>query len=424
MSKEFHFRRDLLQSVGSSGFGLMLTLVTTPIMTRVFPAEAYGINGIMITVSTLLAAFGSLGLPVALARQQQGSEQARLLHASAQMAVMLTALSAVSAAAALLGPFILPSGMTAVVVLMLPFLVFLHCIQRIADSLVIAKGRFPAQAAARIINAVTTRGLTLALGWLFHPTAASMLVGDGTGKIAHIGITARLGGMGPDLHKLCLWPDLDFLRKAISDYRAFALQANVASSLPLLAALGVQVMLGVRLGTEAIGYYVFANSIITLPVTVIALASAPVVFHRLAHAADNSPDRLPQLTFEALLGYLAAGTVCMLPIAFFGPTIFVFAFGKAWAAAGGAAAVLAIPQIFTFALTGLLGIFQVTRRFNVWLGCELAGTVFILGGMILLPEQTDLMTAISFLAALKLCYTIVMLAGCIWASRQSMERRV
>lgn len=415
----FNLKRDLLQGIGSSGVSVLLTIVTTPIMTRIFPAEAYGVNALLMSYTTLVASFGLLGLPLALAREQYGAEQARLLDASSQIAVIIFGFSVLSISLLLLSQLTLPDGMTTLVVLMVPFLVLLNCVQRILNSLLNAKGRFQVQAGARIGSAITTRGLPLALGWLVHPVAASMLAGDGAGKITHAAMTIHHGRLGQDLKALSWWPDVKFLFSTVSDYRNFALQSNFASALPLLAVLGLQVMIGVRLGKEEIGYYVLAQSMITLPVNVFALATAPVVFHRLVCAMDDTPERLPKLALMAMLGYLALGAICMFPVIFFGPAIFAFAFGEPWHSAGMAAAILAIPQVFTFAVTGLLSIFRVTQRMNTWLGFEAAGTTLILTGMLLTPQQIDLMTMMIFLASLKLGYNILLLTGCMWASRQT-----
>lgn len=421
MSRKFNFRRDLYQSVGSSSISMLLALVTTPIMTRLFSAEAYGSNGMVITVATLVGGFGLLGLPVALAREHKGPEQARLLHASVQISTFLFGLCCVAIAVVVLSPFALPDGMTILVVLLLPLLVALHCAQGIVDSLIIAKGRFPAQATARISNVVAARGTSLFLGWLASPVAASMMVGEGAGKVIHVAVTVRLGRLGSDMRALRWSPDLNFLCRTVKDYREFALQSNVASALPLLSLLVIQVMLGLRLGTEVVGYFVLAQSIITLPVTVVALASAPVVFHRLVKAADETPEKLSQLAVRALAGYLGVGAIFMTPILLFGPELFAFVFGEPWRLAGIAAATLAIPQMLSFGLTGLLSIFRVTHQINVWLKYEIAGTAIIIGGIVLLPEQTDLMTGMIVLASLKLVYNMLMLAGCLWASRQLME---
>ena len=419
MSGKFNFRRDILQSVGSSGVGMLLALVTTPIMTRIYPAEAYGINGVILTITTLIAGFGLFGLPIALAREQHGPEQARLLQASTQMAILLVGLCILAITAALLGPFAVPKGATSLALFIVPLLLLFHCAQRIVDCLVNAKGRFQAQALARIGNVVTARGVALALGWLVHPVAASMLASDAAGKITHVAITGRIAQLGQDWKALNWWPEPKFLFRTIRDYRVFALQSNFATALPLLVVLGVQVMIGARLGTKEIGYYVLAQSIITLPVTVVALASAPVVFHRLVRVADETPERLPRLALMAMLGYLAFGAICMLPIILFGSVIFAFAFGEAWESAGRVAAVLAIPQIFTFSVIGLQSLFRVTRKINAWFGFETVGTTIILCGMLLIPQQCDLMTSITVLAALKFGYNILLLFGCLWASKQT-----
>jgi len=422
VSRLFHFKRDMLQSIGSSGVGLLITLLTTPIMTRIYPADAYGINAMMMTVATLIAGVGLLGLPVALAREQKGLEQARLLHASAQMSMVLVALCLLVTLTVLMGPFNLPDELTTLFALMLPLLVLVHCAQRVVDSLVIAKGRFQAQAMARIGNAVTTRGLALALGWLVNPVAASMLAGDGVGKITHVAIALKVGQLGANCRALCWWPNPKFLVKTIRAYRDFALQSNLASALPLLGVLSIQMILGAGLGVEAVGYFVLAQSIITLPVTVVALASAPVVFHRFVRAADDTPETLQRLALMALLGYLAVGFVLMVPFILFGPAIFSFAFGDQWYPAGMAAAALAVPQILNFGLTGVLSLFRVMRKMNAWLGFEIAGTSIVIFGMLILPKQTDLMTAMIVLASLKFGYNILMLAGCLWASKQTLER--
>ncbi|WP_281491813.1 oligosaccharide flippase family protein [Thioclava sp. L04-15] len=407
--------------MGSSSVGLGLTLVTTPIMTRLFPADAYGINGMMMTLATLVAGFGMLGLPLALAREQHGNEQIRLLHAAVQIAVVLFGLCGIAALAVQFFPYKLPAGVTAQVLLILPILVFLHCAQRVADSLINAKGRFPAQAAARIGNAFTGRGGALLLGWLVQPLAASMLAGDCIGRFVHVVLTIELGRLRPDCKSINWRPHPKFLLKTVSEYRRFALQSNFAAALPMVSVLVVQLMLAIRLGAEAVGYYTLAQSIITLPVTVVALSSAPVVFHRFVRAADEAPDSLPKLAQKAILGYLLLGGLCMMPLILFGQTLFEFAFGKDWIAAGSTAAILAVPQVLNFGLTGVLSIFRVNRRINAWMIFEGAGTFVILLGMLLLPRDFDLRSATIMLAGLRGLYCTLMISGCLWAAKQKGE---
>lgn len=418
------FRRDLATSIGSSGVGFAITLVTTPLMTRLFSAEAYGVNGMVMTAATLLSAFGLFGLPVALAGKQSGSEQTRLVHASVQLAVLLGVACALCMGTVLLFMQAAPPGLTVAVVLLFPLLLLAHTAQRIGDSLVTARGLFPPQAIGRIANATTTRVLTLGLGSLLHAGAAVMMLGDLLGKLVHLAVITKGGGLGSVWRSLLWKPNVAFLRAALLDYRDFALHSNIAAALPLVKGLCLQVLIGFQLGTAATGQYVLALSILSLPVSLIAMASAPIVFHRLVRAAAETPTRLTGLTLQAMLGYALLGSLLMLPIALFGPTIFAFAFGEQWRPAGAAAALLCLPQILAFSLTALLSMFRVTRRIKAWLTLELVGTVLVVGGFYLLPSASDLASTAAQLALLGICYQILMHAGCIWATRPLKEAKL
>jgi O-antigen/teichoic acid export membrane protein len=122
-----------------------------------------------------------------------------------------------------------------------------------------------------------------------------------------------------------------------------------------------------------------------------------------------------------MLAYLAVGLVSMLPLAFFGPELFAFVFGEPWRTAGEVAALLCIPQIFAFSLTGLLSLFRVTHRIRAWLGFEIAGAALVLGGFALLPKPVDLPAAALVLAVLCCAYQFLMHLGCLWAASHRRE---
>jgi O-antigen/teichoic acid export membrane protein len=183
-----------------------------------------------------------------------------------------------------------------------------------------------------------------------------------------------------------------------------------------LTMLGIQMLIGLRLGSAATGQFVLAMSILTLPVSLVAMASAPVIFHRLARAADTEPAGLTAMTCKVMLVYVSFGALLMSPIMLMGPGIFTLVFGEKWEPAGAAAAVLCMPQIFAFSLTVTLAMFRVTRRIHGWFIFELVGTTISLGGLALLPEPRDLTGAAWQVASLGLLYQLVMHVGCLWAT--------
>ncbi len=411
------FRRNIFQSIGASGVSFGMTLVTTPLMTRLFPTEAYGVNGMMLTGATVVSTVGLFGLPVALARMHAEKEQIRLLHASVQISVMLLFVCVLVASLGLLWLSEMPIGITAVIVLLFPILVLAHASQRIADSLAIARGLFPPQAAARISNSATARGITLLFGWLLHAGAAVMVLGDMLGKLVHIVVIVRGCRFDTVWRNLQWRPQLGSLRRVLFDYRDFALHSNMAAVLPLATAFGLQLLIANRFGTAATGQYVLALSILSLPVSLITMATAPVLFHRLVHAADEEPNRLMGLALKSLLAYLLVGVLTMLPIALFGPVIFSFAFGESWRLAGAVAALLCLPQALAMSLPALLSLFRVSHRIRAWFWFELVGAILMLGGFAWLSSATDLVGAAYDLAMLGISYQLLMHIGCIWAAK-------
>lgn len=408
------FKRNLVQGVGSSGASLALTLITTPLMTRLYDSDAYGINGGMLTAATLISALGLLGLPVALAREHETSKQQELLDSSAQLSVvLLIATTLAVVAAALFYP-----GLDEKLVyplLFLPVLVSAHCAQRIVDSLVTARGAFPALAKASIANAAVARVFTLGVGWLTVPAALVMLVGDSFGKLAHLFTSTRHRTAKIDLRIIDWLPRWGFLRRVIRDHREFATFSNIATVLPLAAALGIQVLIGSRLGIPATGQWVLAQSIATLPVSLVAMATAPIVFHRLVQVADATPAQLPHVAIKALGIYLLIGALCMAPLILAGPTLFSFVFGSPWRPAGQVAALIAVPQILAFGLTGLLSLFRVARKIQAWFWFELGGSVLLLAGVHLSNAQS-LQDLAFWLAVLLTMYQVLMLSGCFYAA--------
>lgn len=412
------FRLNILQGVGSSGLAFAVTIVTTPLMTRLFPTEAYGAYGLLNTSATIISAFGLLGLPIALAQIRKEAEQRYIFAVSIQIAVLLFCLLLI---VVLLAFMLLPDGELAIPVwllFLLPFMVFIHALQRISDSLATAEGHFPALARARVASAVSARGITLVGGWLFQAVAGTMALGDSFGKILHIAVTAHGGPFA------IFWRNIDWrplrwssFSSVFSDYRDFALYSNLATILPLVMTLGVQAIIGKYFGLNETGQFVLAQSILTLPVTLLALASAPVIFHRFVTAADETPERLPRLTLLALLVFLLIGSFCMLPIALFGPELFAFFFGETWRPSGKLASILCYPQTLAFSLTILLSLFRITRDLRLWLILEVVGVVLVIGGFAVAARNLNFDAAIQYLVGLLIGYQILMLVGCLHVVR-------
>lgn len=64
---------NLSKSVGASGFQFIITLFSTPIMTRLYAPEDYATFSILNGASALLIGIGMLSLPIAYTIEKESS---------------------------------------------------------------------------------------------------------------------------------------------------------------------------------------------------------------------------------------------------------------------------------------------------------------------------------------------------------------
>ncbi len=162
----------------------------------------------------------------------------------------------------------------------------------------------------------------------------------------------------------------------------------------------------------------FAISILTLPVSLIALSTAPVVYHHFIAIQKTHPQRLAAHFARVTAIYILMGAVLLLPLLWFGDVMFGFAFGDVWAHAGKISGMLSIAYVGTFTLTGVQSIFMVTRRLWLQFFFEVATSVPAIGAAIFCLKTMDFDTAIVALSLIWLLRNILLLCAAFMAALQ------
>jgi O-antigen/teichoic acid export membrane protein len=74
------FFSDIVKSIGSSGAQLIITIITTPLMTRLYDPEAYSSFGIVHTLAIAMVGLGLLSLPSAYCLEKQPEKRSEILQ--------------------------------------------------------------------------------------------------------------------------------------------------------------------------------------------------------------------------------------------------------------------------------------------------------------------------------------------------------
>lgn len=120
--------------------------------------------------------------------------------------------------------------------------------------------------------------------------------------------------------------------------------------------------IGLLYGSETLGQFGLAYSIISLPVTLIGNAVGDVFYAEAAKTGKTSPVHLKKLSFKLLKQLSMLASVPVLFIVFLGPNLFTFIFGKQWLMAGEFAQVIVFFVFFRLIFNPLTRIFEVFEK--------------------------------------------------------------
>lgn len=413
-------KADITKTAGSGMVQFLLTLMTTPLMTRLFSPEAYSAFGTINMIATNIIGLGLLSLPNAYPMEKDPQRRAELLR-TMLMVLGLLGLFAVPLAFGLAVAHLFPAGEWALA--LLPMLVITYGMRQIVVGVATRGAHFSSIALAQVIEPVCARGGSVAFGAVLGGHPAFILLAAALGHLATattIIKTAFQGTIAPllDAGAHFVYAPREILRR----YRDFALFNTFSQQPHNTAMLGVQLAIIPFFSNHLAGQYILAISILTMPVSLIALTTAPVVYHHFIEIGQHEPAKLVHYLRRTMGMYLLAGVVILSPLLLLGGKIFALVFGAVWEPAGHIAGILSFAYIGTFAVIGVQSVFRVAGRMKTQFHCELiASTLAFVAAMgcFAVLEFIPAMACLSFFWA---CRNAVLLYACDAAARDFIKR--
>lgn len=305
----------------------------SPVITRIYGPEAYGIQGLFLSLSAILVGIGALSYPLAIVIAKDTDEIKSLIAISVFSSLAL---------AIIIGFVFFLFGSNIFLLLqadqlfdlwyVFPLFVFLsgfcvlatQCMTKYEEFRAIAKGVF--------LGSVGSNSAKVILGF-FLPTP-SALVGSNllgqlivfasmllfsTRKVSRIIVEAVLSP-----------PQLSCLSKVARVYSDFPLLRtpqvfinSISQSLP-------SIFLAIYFGAEVVGYFSLAYMLLAVPTTLLG-NSVMQVFYPKASSLFTVGGPLASLTLKATLVLAGLGLLPFLCVIVWGGWLFSFVFGEAWA---------------------------------------------------------------------------------------------
>lgn len=392
------FLSNVLTLISGTTIGLLITIVASPIITRLFGPESFGLAALFTSISGILIVIACFRYELAVVLPVSDEEAANVFGLCIIILVFFSVLS-IPIFQMLEDPIVhfLNAPQLAKYLWMVPLALFTGGMFLVLNYWNTRTKHFHQVALARVAGSCSTTGAQLSIG-LAGFTSGGVLIGAGV-----LGQMVSALILGVQIFK----NNLSFFKKNISCksmkdvFRRFSNFPKYDIWSALLNSISWQIpifLLSYYFSTTIVGFYSLGMMIIQLPMSVIGSAIAQVFFQRATEAQkENSLHELVGNVFRILLLIVLFP---MLTLAIIGADFFSVIFGSMWTEAGIYTQILSVWAVVWFISSPLSMIYIVLERQDFGLKINVANfftrlASIIIGGMLGSPIIALMLFSIS-----------------------------
>ena len=302
----------------------------SPLITRIYSPEAFGIQGVFIASISLLWPLAALRYPMAIVVADSESEVRGLVRLSLGIAAAVSSVIAIIILS-LRQPLLSLFGIEQVgpLIWFLPLALFLVAFQDTMDFRATRLGAFRFMGVVSILQALVVN-TTRVVGGLIYPAAASLIVVTtlsygAQASMLRLGLKRRLPSERNERPT-----SLSILLVKYREFPLFRMPADMVNAMSQTAPV---FLLSVLFSPAATGLYVLARAVVSLPLNLIGSAAGNVFYSRISEMSRNGDQIYPFVLKSTLFQLIIPGGITLTSATVF-PYIFSTIFGETWRAAG------------------------------------------------------------------------------------------
>jgi O-antigen/teichoic acid export membrane protein len=322
------FLKNVLILLSGTAFANLITLLFTPIITRIYGPEEYGYLSVFSSIVYTITPAISLTLPVAIVLAKTDSEAKKLAEISFAICLILS-----TAVAGLL--YIFESDILGYfnleklegVSVLIPITILITGTYFILEQWGIRNKSFKRLAISQTVR-TSSIGTSQTIFGFYNPKAAVLIV------LYSLGILFQTIYLTIKSKSIFTIQRCELTYKSlIYKYRQFPLYRAPHTVLNSVAFSAPVIVLSSFFGTSTVGYFALAFNMLLVPVTLLGKSFGDVFYAEITNRYQQGLDIAPMLKKAHrslfLLGIAPFGTVAIA-----GPEIFGIVFGEEWQSSG------------------------------------------------------------------------------------------
>lgn len=373
------FARNVAIVASGTAAAQMITIAFSPIITRLYGPEAFGILGTFIALLAIMTPITALSYPIAIVLPKSDQDAIGLIKLSLKLGVITSALvSLLLLVAKDLLLDLLNIGDVGKFIWFVPLAMLLSVTLAVTTQWAVRKKLFKLKAKVSVINALLQNILKSGAG-LIVPVAWVLIVITTLGSalnaaLFYFGIRKESGFQGTAEQLHSSQKQLAIKHGDFAYFRTPQIVLNAASqSMPVL-------MLTALFGPSSAGFYALAKMVLAAPTQLLGQSVHTVFYPHFNEAIQNGRSGT-KLLLKATASLIAIGIVPFGTVIVFGPWLFGLVFGSEWIVAGEFASWLALWTFVGFINRPSVAAIPVLKLQGFFMSFEVFSTLFRAGAL-------------------------------------------
>lgn len=381
------FAHNLAITFSGNATALVLGLIFTPFIVRLYGPPAYGAFALFAAVLNNLSPLATLQYPTGYAAIRKPEEFYGVVQLT--LAVIITLTLAVSIVIyffdkPLLEYFHLSA--LAPYVWFFPFYFLFTGLDLLTRGWNIRLAEFKRSAAGRVGATLASKITTLLFGYFVRADAMGIMLGD---LLQYpFDIAARISNMMRTQFRQAF--NQMYFRKIPELFKTYSVYPKYITSGLLLSNFSNQLpvyVLSYFYGQSTLGLFALAMSLVSMPMNVLMMSSTTVFLQKASELYHERPAELGSAVLRLYRELTRYSTWLLLVLALVAQPVFVFLFGTAWSESGVYAAWLALSFVPAVTAQPLSALFRVMNRERINFMLHVASisirTLALVGGTML-----------------------------------------
>jgi len=358
VSSQKSFALDVLTLTTVPVISQVMGLLLTPIVTRLFTPEAFGLSNIFGSMVMLFAVFSTMGYHGAIILPKTDTTALKILVICFYFTLCISAISYLIVTA---GKYIIPAKLNTPELVeylwLTPIFVFSHGMFATLRFWKTRFRRFDNIAVSRVSDNVVRKFFQISAGFLGYSTAGSLIFADFTASATRNFILLKNMNLKTISLKNKSYLKLWAVAKRYRKFPLYSLWGEVFARFP---AIIISFLIIKYFGQEMLGYYGLSLMVLALPTNLVINSISEAFLPRLAEAKHKGKHVvLIEKVFERIFSF------CVFPLlilGIFGDVLFSFMFGQNWEIAGVITQILVFGTFFSIIFSTTYPIITIMER--------------------------------------------------------------